>query len=143
MNDRFSSNDLNLIRRYLIWCYKTTKEDLDRIDRYFTQKVVDDYLFEGLINTKEYLSSSENQEYKDLIKNFEIYKSEKFTTAQDKKYINQVRNIFKQDYLYFKNRFVVIEKAIVDFLGKDELKVITDLYEGEMTQRILSARDHA
>ena len=28
---QFTQNEKNLIRRYLVWCYKTTKEELDKI----------------------------------------------------------------------------------------------------------------
>ena len=38
----------HLTRRYLTWCYKTTKENLDRIDRYFTQDTVDQFLLQSL-----------------------------------------------------------------------------------------------
>lgn len=137
-----SENELNLVKRYLIWSYKTTKEDLDRIDRYFTQKNVDDYMFEELINTKEYQSSSGNKEFKQQVQNFEIYKEEKFTKAQNKKYIEGGNQIISQDYLYLKYKLTAIEKAIVHFLGEGELKNIIKLYEQEMKQRIISAREH-
>ncbi|MGE0269134.1 MAG: hypothetical protein AB7S78_11850 [Candidatus Omnitrophota bacterium] len=115
---------------------------MDRIDRYSTQKIVDDYLFEELINTKEYKSVSGNEEYKHLIQNFENYKVEKFDKAQNKKYSGDGKKIFSQDYLYMKYRFVAIEKAIVHFLGENELNNIIKLYEEEMTRRIIVAREH-
>lgn len=115
---------------------------MDRIDRYFTQKIVDDYLFEELINTKEYQSPSGDKEFKQQVQNFEIYKEEKFTKAKNKKYIEGGNQIVSQDYLYLKCKLTAIEKAIVHFLGEGELKNIIKLYEQEMTQRIIIARDH-
>lgn len=49
---KISYSQENLIRSYLIWCYKTTKEDLDRIDRYFTQVLVDRRLLDILLKGK-------------------------------------------------------------------------------------------
>jgi len=46
----------NLLRRYLIWCYKTTKEELDKVDRYFTQDVADAYILKCLRSGKDYRS---------------------------------------------------------------------------------------
>ncbi len=142
MNNIFSSNDRNLIQRYLIWCYKTTKEDLDRIDRYFTQKIIDDYMFEELINTKECRSTSGNEEFKLQVHNFEKYKEEKFNKAQNKKYFGDGNKIISQDYLYMKYRLTAIEKAIVHFLGENELNNIIERYEEEMTRRIIVAHEH-
>ncbi|MBP9854122.1 MAG: hypothetical protein KBD53_04560 [Candidatus Omnitrophica bacterium] len=134
-------NDKNLIRRYLIWCYKTTKEDLDRIDRYFTQNIVDDFILEGLVKTKEYQLSSD-EDYKNLIRNFEQYKIEKFRKAEERKFLDEKKNILKPQYIYLQNRLRSIEQAAIHFLGEDDLMKIIELYELEMTQRILTAREH-
>jgi len=52
------------------------------------------------------------------------------------------RSQLKLDYLYLKNRLTAIEKAIKHFLGPGQMKHIRLLYEQEMTQRILTAREH-
>ena len=137
----FTNNDKNLIRRYLIWCYKTTKEDLDRIDRYFTQNIVDDFILESLVKTKEYQFSSD-EDYKNLIRNFEQYKIEKFRKAEERKFLDEKKNILKPHYIYLQNRLHSIEKAAIHFLGQDDWMKIVELYESEMTQRILTAREH-
>jgi len=49
----FSLDQKNLIRSYLVWCYKTTKEDLDKIDRYFTQNHVDNFILSRLKKLNE------------------------------------------------------------------------------------------
>jgi len=46
-----------LTKRYLLWCYKTTKEQLDWIDRKFTQIQVDRYTLKCLLKSKDLKSS--------------------------------------------------------------------------------------
>jgi len=48
----------------------------------------------------------------------------------------------KPEYQYLQARFSAIEKAICRFLGVKELEKIRALYEKEMMQRILQAREH-
>ena len=131
------SNQTNLIRRYLIWCYKTTKEDLDRIDRYFTQSVVDDFLLEQLnkrIDKDDQLSKR--------ILDFEDYKNNKLAKAESKKFEDVTAKSLNADYQYLVARMDAIVEAIRHFLGDDGVAEIVGLYEAEMTQRILSAREH-
>jgi len=137
-----NNNSHNLTRRYLIWCYKTTKEDLDRMDRYFTQAPVDDFIYQELSQSQEYISDEAPREFKDEVKNFEEYKQIKLDKAKQQKYNDANNEILKPDYLYLTKRLAAIEEAIQHFLGKEELAVIIDLYEQEMTLRILQAREH-
>ena len=132
----------DLIRRYLIWCYKTTKEELDKIDRYFTQLKADAFVLLHLRKSKEYRSSSAKNAYKDIVEQFQAYMVEKETNVLKKKYKNGQHAELDPGYRYLKNRFVAIEKAIEHFLGANELNKICRLYEEEMTNRILKAREH-
>ena len=54
MDKTLSENQQRLMRRYFVWCYKTTKEELDKIDRYFTQNTVDDYILARLLESEEF-----------------------------------------------------------------------------------------
>lgn len=38
----------DLIRRYLLWAFKTTKESFERIERKTTQLMVDEYILERI-----------------------------------------------------------------------------------------------
>ncbi len=127
----------NLIRRYLIWCYKTTKEELDRIDRYFTQSLVDGRLLELLSKNKQ-----KNAAYQKKIADFKVYMDVKEKNALEKKYLDLKNKTLQPQYCYLQNRLNAIEQVIVEFLGKKELKLIQALYENEMTRRILEAREH-
>lgn len=132
-----------LTKRYLIWCYKTTKESLDRIDRYYTQLEVDQFVLDCLNKSCRDKVLNQDKEYKENILKFENYMTEKKTAVDEKKYKNESKNMLNSEYLYLQQRMSAIEKAIIRFLGKSELKKICGLYEEEMTRRILEAREHS
>lgn len=134
---KISTAEQNLIRRYLLWCYKTTKEDLDRIDRYFTQALVDRRLLDLLLKNKE-----TNDAYQQKIAEFQVYMDTKEKNALGKKYVNLKKKTLQPDYWYLQNRLAAIEQVIIEFLGRKELKSIQSAYEKEMTSRILEAREH-
>lgn len=139
-SQRLTQQEKNLIRRYLIWCYKTTKEDVDRIDRYFTQWLVDQHLLKDLNSSKKKASCV--KDYGKLIGDFEAYMHTKRANAQKKKILNSSSQKLQPQYEYLKNRLSAVEKAICHFFNKKELTRIRNLYEGEMTRRILEAREH-
>lgn len=139
---QLTQNEKNLIRRYLVWCYKTTKEELDKIDRYFTQIKADDFMLKQLRKAKEYNPSADDKAYRDLVDQFQVYMKKKETGVLKKKFRNGKNATVNTDYQYLHNRFISIEKAICYFLGAKELKNICFLYEQEMTGRILEAREH-
>lgn len=136
---KLTSNERNLTRRYLIWCYKTTKEELDKVDRYYTQLNVDRFVLEKLRRNK----AAGNKEFLALVDDFSDYMEKKKANVDKKKFTDTQCQALDKDYLYLNHRFFAIEQAIVHFLGRSELKNIADLYEAEMSQRILSAREHS
>jgi hypothetical protein len=138
---KYSLNDKRLIKRYLYWCYKTTKEDLDRIDRYFTQLEVDQFMLEDLKNARNGYFSE--QEYKTLVDDFAKYMTKKKENVLKQKYADAKGQVIHPQYHYLTKRFTAIERAIHRFLGKEALKEITLAYEEEMTVRILQAREHS
>ena len=138
-----SSYHKNLIRRYLIWCYKTTKEELDKTERYFTQLDVDTYVLKQLRAQKDYKRSTKTPSYRALVDQFEEYMAKKKANVIKKKYSDKKQTTLQPHYQYLKNRLLAIEGAIEHFLGRKEQKEIVRLYEEEMTRRILSAREHA
>ena len=142
MPSKLSIIEKRLIRRYLIWCYKTTKEELERTDRKFTQLEVDQFILDDLLETRSPIQGTTREQYLQEIKKFEEYKNKKQEEALTQKFFDPIKVIPHAHYLYLKNRLRVVEKAIGYFLGKKELKRIELLYEEEMTQRILQAREH-
>jgi len=111
------------------------------MDRYDTQHLVDLFVLKELKKSKEFHGRSLDQ-YQKLVQDFESYLCEKKAKADKKKYSDSRRSQLKLDYLYLKNRLTAIEKAIKHFLGPGQMKHIRLLYEQEMTQRILTAREH-
>lgn len=133
---KLSLTEKNLTRRYLMWCYKTTKEDLDRIDRYFTQLVVDARVLEILSK------HGKDDEQRKKIDEFKQYMDTKEKTVLLKKYSNIPSKVLQPDYWYLRTRLAALEQVIIEFLGKKALKSIQSLYENEMTRRILEAKEH-
>ncbi len=134
-----------LVRRYLIWCYKTTKEALDRIDRKFTQLLVDRFILKELEGRdkkdKDLLDANSLKSYQQKREEFEQYILAKEQEAYSVKFSDQDHHVLKADYLYLKNRLTAVEKAICHFLGEKGLGYIQSHYEDEMTRRILEARE--
>ena len=138
---QLTQKEKDLMRRYLVWCYKTTKEELDKIDRYFTQLIADDFILKQLKGTKGYKSSGDG-DYKNLVDQFKIYMDKKELSVLKKKFKDHKRMQLNPDYQYLCDRFSAIEKTIKNYLGVKELTKINLLYEQEMTRRILEAREH-
>ena len=134
---QWTQKEKHLLRRYLLWSYKTTKESLDRIDRYFTQLHVDHFIFKELKKVQ-----SSHPAYLNLVNNFDKYRQEKEKNVLPKKFLDASKKTLEPNYQYLKERFSAIEKAIGHFLGEGELKKISALYEEEMTRRILEEKEH-
>lgn len=127
---KLTPNEKNLIRRYLVWCYKSTKEELDRIDRKFTQLKVDDFILLKLSSKP----GAERKALEGSIAEFKEYISKKQESASAEKSTPK--------HVYLQNRLSAVEDAVKYFLGAPELTKIIALYEHEMTVRILQAREH-
>lgn len=123
----------NLKKRYLIWFYKNTKEQLDKIERKFTQAEIDRFILQELwLEDKEEVA-------KQFIAEFDAYAKKKEQDGLDQKFGT---NGVKPEYLFLTLKLEAIEKAIVKELGRCALKEIKELYEKEMTERILKSTEH-
>jgi hypothetical protein len=121
-----------------VWCYKTTKEELDRIDRKYTQLLVDQFVLDQISSVK----GKPREVLDQNIKDFKNYMSQKEDQFRREKFADPQRNFVSKNYTYLSHRLAAIEKAICYFLSKKELERIEELYEQEMTTRILQAREH-
>ncbi len=142
MGRKISPNERRLMKRYLIWCYKTTKEDLDRVDRKFTQLIVDNFLLNDISKNRGERNGVDQKSYDKAIKDFRQYMAQKELDSYHAKFADRSHARLQANYVYLRNRLAAIEKAIIHFLGKKELMIIQSLYEEEMTRRILEAREH-
>ena len=137
-----SDEEKKLVRRYLIWCYKTTKEDYDRVERYFTQFKVDYNVLGILMKNEDIKDKERGKGYFQKVDGFAKYIEAKEKRVIPQKFIDQQKKILQPDYWYLKKRLEALEETICDFLGKQELETIKSMYEEEMTRRILDAREH-
>ncbi|MDP8266471.1 MAG: hypothetical protein P9M07_05935 [Candidatus Aceula meridiana] len=132
----------DLTRRYLIWCYKTTKEDLDWIDRKFTQLECDSNILKELTIAVKSVAPQEKKAYLKKIDEFKAYMASKQERGIKEKFLSLSKKELQPQYVYLQNRLKAIEKTISSFLSPKDLKTIRSLYEQEMTRRILEAREH-
>ncbi|MFA5087408.1 MAG: hypothetical protein WC552_00065 [Candidatus Omnitrophota bacterium] len=130
-----------LIKRYLIWCFKTTREEIDRIDRKFTQLEVDRFLLEELESLGKRGKHQLADAFGGKLDEFRVYIKNKETSALPER-LDKDKKGDNPDYLYLKSRLSAIEKAITKFLGPQELRQIENFYQQEMIRRILEAREH-
>ncbi len=123
----------NLKKRYLIWFYKTTKEELDKIERKFTQAQVDRFILDTL------KKADKEKALESFIAQFEEYINKKEQEGVNLKFENKK---LRPDYNFLALKLSAIEKAIVRELGKKALEEIKLLYEMEMIERILKSTGH-
>ena len=131
-----------LTRRYLVWCYKTTKEDLDWIDRKFTQLEADRNILKELSKAAKTVCPSEKKAYLKKIDEFKSYMANKQQRGIKEKFLGPDKKELQPQYVYLQNRLKAIEKTIISFFGLKDFKAVRNLYEREMTRRILEAREH-
>lgn len=138
LKNKLSKKQRAIIQRYLVWCYKTTKESLDRIDRKFTQALVDRFI----LNQLQKASFQSGPEMIKVINDFERYIATKEEEGRKQKFSNADKEILNVEYAYLVKRLNAIEVAIRHFLGPRMLAKISHLYETEMTRRILESKEH-
>jgi len=123
----------NLKKRYLVWFYKVTKDELDRIERKFTQLEVDRFIL------KELKVLDKKKAATKFIDEFSAYIANKEKDGLALKYDG--KNL-KAEYYFLDIKLAAIEKAIKNEFGAKELTKIKSLYEKEMTERILKSTEH-
>ena len=131
----------NLIRRYLIWAYKTTKESFERIERKTTQLMVDDHILKTLHKIAKPQGRTQ-KDYEGLLEEYKSYIANKKQDELKQKFVDDKGDQMHPQYLYLKNRMSAVEAAIKYFLGPAELKKIESLFEQEFVGRILQAKEH-
>ena len=138
--EKISGEEKKLIRRYLIWFYKITKEEFERIERKFTQLEVDYYLLRQLRRAQA--ASGRKKDFAKKIADFQQYVQNKEIDARRLKFSGKNEKSLHPGYEFLRMKLSAIEDAIAHFLGRRELKEIQALYQQEMIQRILSSREH-
>ena len=73
MTKKNSQAHKDLIRRYLLWSFKTTKESFERIERKTTQLMADEYVLKNIKTAGNKVHVQSRGEYDALVKEFETY----------------------------------------------------------------------
>jgi len=129
----------NLKFRYLVWLYKTTKEEFDRIERKFTQVDIDKKIMRYIGEHFNSRNLKRKNEARKLLKGFKEYINKKEKDGRELKFDGQK---LRPEYYYLSLKLKSIEKAVVEELGRRRLRKIKALYEHEMMRRIIGAQDH-
>ena len=130
---------LALKKRYLLWLYKTTKEAFDRYERKFTQLEIDKFILEEVSREcRQAYLSDEREAIGEQAEAMRVYVAEKENACLKLKYRGKKIN---PEYLFLDIKLQALEKAIVKELGNEELRRIKNLYEQEMSERILHSRE--
>jgi hypothetical protein len=124
----------NLKKRYLIWFYKTIRESLDKIERKFTQLEIDRQIL------KEMRAADAQGNLKKYIDEFVLYIDKKESDGNILKYDD--KGELTPDYDHLKTKLEAIEKVIRREFGSSTLQEIRQMYEDEMTQRIVKSVEH-
>src|SRR3989338_509578 len=136
-NNKIPPEEKKLIRRYLIWCYKTTKETVDRVDRKITQLMIDQSL---LKNLQAEASQMKGQDHTAFLKKMEEFKE--YIHKKEEGLYADTHAEKRPEYIYQIKRLRAVEECINKFLGKKELQEIEESYQSEMTRRIWESREH-
>lgn len=132
-------NIKNLQFRYLLWLYKTTKEELDSVERRFTQIDIDKKIMRDMGENFDSKKIKKKKEARKFIKDFKEYIDKKEKDGRELKFDGRK---LKPQYYHLSLKLEAIEKAIIEELGNKGLKGIKALYEYEMRRRIMEAQEH-
>lgn len=137
----------NLKKRYLIWLYKTNKEELDKVERKFTQLEIDRFIL------KELKKENKGGKISQFIDELEMYIQNKEKDGRALKYLPACpagrpagqageNKDLKPQYRFLDAKLRTVERAIIKELGKKAMEEIKLLYEMEMIERILKSTEH-
>jgi len=129
----------NLKFRYLLWLYKTTKEEFDRIERKFTQLNIDKKIMRHMGEHFNSRNLKRKNEARKLIKGFKEYINKKEKDGRELKFDGRK---LQPEYYHLSLKLEAIENTITEELGHCGLREIKALYEREMIRRIIEAQDH-
>ncbi|OGP81591.1 MAG: hypothetical protein A2Z08_06800 [Deltaproteobacteria bacterium RBG_16_54_11] len=129
----------NLKFRYLLWLYKTTKEEFDRIERKFTQVGIDKKIMRYMGEHFDSRNLKRKNEARKLLKGLKEYINKKEKEGLELKFEGRK---LKPEYYHLSLKLEAIGKSIVEELGHRGLKEIKALYEHEMMRRIIESQEH-
>lgn len=139
MPARFLKDDKDdmksLHKRYLLWLYKMTRDELDKIDRKITQLDIDRRI-EKILNKKVSLLPQDSKKALEPdLREWKEYIFQKESDAQKLKF-NEDGSI-AGNYLFLRLKLQAVVDEVRARLGKNELARFKRLYEETCVARIL------
>ncbi|HAJ57022.1 MAG TPA: hypothetical protein DCL35_04555 [Candidatus Omnitrophica bacterium] len=125
----------SLHRRYLLWLYKTTKDELDKIERKLTQLDIDKRIEKALKKKASGLPRGVKETLGPGLKEWKEYIFQKESDAQKLKF-NEDGSIVA-GYLFLRLKLEAVADEVEARLGKKELARFKRLYEEACITRIL------
>ncbi len=125
-----------LIRRYLLWLYKTTKDELDRIDRKFTQLDVDRFISDHFFRILGRLNKKSRDALGPFFREWDAYIDTKEKDAEGLKYVGPEELEAHYAFLHLKLQAVLL--AARRFLGTKSVQEFQRLYEAKAIENILA-----
>lgn len=129
----------NLEFRYLLWLYKTVREELDRTERKFTQLGIDKEILKYILKQANSSKVADKNRLDKFLSEFKEYIDKKEEQGRALKFDGRK---LKAEYYFPLLKLEAIEKTIVRQLGKKARHKIKSLYEQEMARRILESKEH-
>ncbi|MFB3919919.1 MAG: hypothetical protein ACE14U_07625 [Candidatus Velamenicoccus archaeovorus] len=129
----------SLYKRYLFWLYKTIREDADRIDRKFTQLVLDERIAAFLERDAASLDKDLRCGVGPFVEEWKTYIAQKADDARKLKFSEA--GSLKFEYVFLRLKLKAVERLIVERLGRRHLKEFRRRLEEAAMQGIL--QDHS
>ncbi len=126
----------SLYKRYLFWLYKTTKDELDKIDRKFTQLDIDRDMQKILQRKAKSYRGATKGGLEPFLKEWKEYIFEKESDAQKLKFTEELS--LNPKYLFLRLKLEAIIMCAKRRFGSGALKEFRQLYEESALRRILS-----
>lgn len=130
-----AEDERSLNKRYLFWLYKMTKDELDKIDRKFTQLEIDKEIQKLLKNRVRLVGKKTERCLEPFLKEWQEYIFQKASDAQKLKYIENGDE--NANYLFLHMKLESICRLIKVKFGNSMLKRCKQFYEEAAMKRIL------
>lgn len=133
--DISAADKASLHKRYLFWLYRMTREELDKIDRKFTQLDVDKEIQKSLNDKIRGLGAAFEEKLSPFLKEWKEYVFQKESDAQKLKFAEDGQ--MDPQYLFLRLKLEAIEQAAKARFGSKGLAEFKKLYEESAFKRIL------
>lgn len=133
LKKNFKKNALH--KRYLLWLYKTVKDELEKIDRKFTQMDIDRKIQAKLIDACGLQDQKTRKELEPFLQEWKEYIFSKESSAQKLKFTEEGK--VNPEYLFLRMKFEAVCEVTRALFGPEGLREFESLLEAVALERIL------